>query len=288
MAQQLYRSSVDETRIQEWCREHLAAWPVRHHTTFLDTSLGRTHLTWAGPTQGALCLYLPGTNFNASTSTALLAALAERWRVVCADLPGQPGLSAPERPADEVAGYARWLADVLEHVRAEQAGLPLVLVGHSRGAAAALLADPSYVDGLVLVSPAGLAKVKLTPTMLWRSIGWLMRPSRERSERLVGLMAGGSNAGLETLAEWLTLVARSTRTTGAPDPLPAEVLDRWHGRGVRAIVGEKDAFFPPAVLAAPTRRLGATLEVVPGAGHLLTDQRTDHVVAAVSEVLEGG
>ena len=281
----LYRSPSDASRIQGWCRERLEAWPVMHETEHVETSLGPTHLTWAGPRDQAVCLYLPGTNFNAATSTTLLTQLSDRWRVVCADLPGQPGLSPADRPADEVAGYSRWLAEVLEDVRRQRPAQPLVIAGHSRGAAAALLADPSDVDGLVLVSPAGLAKVRLTPVMLWRSIGWLVRPTPVRSRRLVALMAGGSSAGLESLADWLTLVASSTRTTGAPDPLPAGVVDRWQGRPIRMLVGERDVFFTPAALEGPARRLGARLDAVPTAGHLLTDQRPDLVVAAVSDVL---
>ena len=178
---ELYRSPADADRIQSWCRERLDAWPVRHDTEHLDTSLGRTHLTWAGTAREAVCLYLPGTNFNAATSTTLLTSLASRWRVACADLPGQPGLSAAGRPVDEVADYARWLAEVLAHVRQQHPQLPLVVAGHSRGAAAALLANPADVDGLVLVSPAGLAKVRLTPALLWRSIPWLLQPTPARS-----------------------------------------------------------------------------------------------------------
>jgi len=282
---ELYRSPADADRIDSWCRERLDAWPVRHHTERLETSLGPTHLTWAGAAREAMCLYLPGTNFNAATSTTLLTSLASRWRMACADLPGQPGLSTAERPVDEVAGYARWFAEVLAHVGQQHPELPLVVAGHSRGAAAALLANPTDVDGLVLVSPAGLAKVRLTPAMLWRSVPWLLRPTPARSRRLVDMMAPGSGAELGPLVEWLTMVATSTRTTGAPDPLPAEVLDRWQDRSIRVVVGGRDAFFTPDALAGPSHRLGATLHVASEAGHLLTDQRPDLVVAAISEVL---
>ena len=174
---------------------------------------------------------------------------------------------------------------MLKHARRLHPQLPLVIAGHSRGAAAALLANPADVDGLVLVSPAGLAKVRLSPDVLLRSIPWLLRPTPARSRRLVDLMAGSSCAELESLVDWLTLVARCTRTTGAPGPLPAGMLDRWQDRNIRVLVGERDAFFTPAVLAEPARRLGATLNVAPQAGHLLTDQRPDLVVTAVSEVL---
>ena len=282
----LYRSQADAIRVREWCLERLDSWTVPHETERLETSLGHTHLTWAGAKGKPVCLYLPGTNFNAATSGPLLTALAVRWRVVCADLPGQPGLSAEVRPDDEVVDYERWMGEVLGHVRQLQPQLPLLVAGHSRGAAAALLTKPSEVDGLVLASPAGLAHVRLNPAMLRRSIAWLLRPTTARSRRLVELMAGGpSDLDLEPLVDWMTLVARSTRTTGAPGPLPAGVIARWQDRTTRVLVGERDTFFPPARLAGPARRLGATLEVVPHAGHLLVDQRPDLVVAAVSEVL---
>jgi pimeloyl-ACP methyl ester carboxylesterase len=285
MAHELYRSPADALAVEAWCRDHLDAWPTAHGTEVIETALGSTHMTWAGSADQAVCLYLPGTTFNAATSTRLLTSLSARWRVVCPDLPGQPGLSTPHQPDDEVEGYSRWLADVLRHVRQQHPGVPVVVVGHSRGAAAALLADPADVDGLVLVSPAGLAKVRLSAVMLWRSMTWLLRPSTARSRRLVELMSGGHGAGLETLAEWLTLVATSTRTTGAPDPLPADILHRWHGQDVLVLVGERDVFFPPDALTVGVRTLGAALTVAPSAGHLLTDQRPDLVVAAVSEAL---
>ena len=282
----LYRSPGDATRIREWCRQRLDAWVVQHQTEHVETSLGDTHLTWAGVPGDATCLYLPGTNFNAATSTTLLTTLSRRWHVVGADLPGQPGLSAPVRPDDEVAGYERWTSQVISHVRERHPRVPLVVAGHSRGAAAAMLANPSEVDGLVLASPAGLAKVRLGPTTLRRSIAWLLRPTRTRSRRLVELMAGGrSSADLEPVVDWMTLVATCTRTAGAPGPLPVGVLDRWQDREVRVLVGERDVFFPPDLLAGPAQRLGATLEVIPDAGHLLVDQRPDRVVTAVSEVL---
>jgi pimeloyl-ACP methyl ester carboxylesterase len=282
----LYRSPNDATRIREWCQQRLDAWAVRHEAEHLETCLGDTHLTWAGAPGEPVCLFLPGTNFNAAASTTLLTTLSIRCRVVCVDLPGQPGLSAPERPDDEVTAYERWMREVLGHVRQQHPQVPLILAGHSRGAAAALLANPSEIEGLVLASPAGLAKVRLSPTMLTRSIAWLTRPTRARSRRLVDLMAGGPiDADLEPVVDWLTLVAMCTRTTGAPGPLPSGVIDRWQGREGRVLVGERDVFFPPARLAGPARRLGATLEVVPDAGHLLVDQRPDLVAAAVSELL---
>jgi pimeloyl-ACP methyl ester carboxylesterase len=84
----------------------------------------------------------------------------------------------------------------------------------------------------------------------------------------------------------MTIVGRSTRTTGAPGPLAAEVLDRWRARPLRVLTGERDAFFPPRRLAGPVREhLGTGVEIVPDAGHLLVDQRPESAAAALAEAL---
>jgi pimeloyl-ACP methyl ester carboxylesterase len=280
----LYRSAAYESEVRRWCADRLDAWQAPHTTRIVSTALGDTHLTCVG--EGAdVCVYLPGTNFNAATSIGVLAALSEHCRVVCADLPGQPGLSAARRPTDETQGYAAWVSEVIEETR--RVNGRVVLMGHSRGAAAALSAEPDTVHALILLSPAGLARVRLTPSMLVRSVTWLLRPTRRRSARLVELMAGGAPGNdLDLVVEWMTIVARSTRTTGAPGPLAADVLDRWRGRQVRVLTGERDIFFPPRRLAGPAREhLGEGVEIVPDVGHLLVDQRPDAAAAALAAVL---
>ena len=103
-----------------------------------------------------VCVYLPGTNFNTSSSATVLGALAAHFRVYAADLPGQPGLSAANRPQDELAGYAGWVTELIHWVSCWDSRAPILLAGHSRGAAVALSANPDTVDGLALFSPAGL------------------------------------------------------------------------------------------------------------------------------------
>jgi len=231
----------------------------------VDTALGPTHLTTAGAGND-VCVYLPGTNFNAATSTDVLAALGASTRIVCADLPGQPGLSAAGRPRDAVRAFRAWVQEVLAHVRAADGPGRLLLVGHSRGAAVAFGADPGSVGP---------------------SLAWLFRPTPARSRRLVVLMAGADgDHGLEHVTEWLTLTARSTRSTGAPGPLPRELLERWRDRNVAVVTGELDVFFPPGRLDQPCRHdLGQAGETVPGAGHLLTDQRPGLVAEHAARLL---
>lgn len=276
-----YRSLTGRQRITAWCQERLEEWDAPHRTSTLATAAGPTHVVEVGVPAARDVVYLPGTNFNAATSLGLLAALAQQCRVFAVDLPGQPGLSSPERPRQETPAYARWIAEVVDGLPVDGPAPPL-LVGHSRGAAVALSADPAQVAGLLLLNPAGLVKTAVTRTVLRTAVPWLARPNEQRSAALLTLMTATGSEPRRDHVEWLTLVAKETRTTGAPDPLPPELSARWRDGNVRVVSGAEDCFFPPPRLAPVVRdQLGVELEVLPGAGHLTVEEAPGEVVARV-------
>lgn len=260
--------------IVEWCQDRVSGWKTPHTQRFLTTSLGSTALLEAGAGTDTI-VYLPGTNFNAATSLGLLSAVVDAGlRVVCADLPGQPGMSAAERPKDEATAYRTWVCEVLEEVRGG------TLVGHSRGAAVALSADPGLVDRLVLLSPAGLVPVRPTWPMMRATIPWLVRRNDAGSRRMLDLMAGPTHDYPDDLVPWMTMLARLTRTTGAPGRGPEDWLRAWRHSDVRVLVGARDCFFPPSAIRNEVRTdLDAELMVLPEIGHLLIDQAPHAVVA---------
>jgi pimeloyl-ACP methyl ester carboxylesterase len=280
-----YRSPWHGEQVRDWCRLALTGWAVPHQRHSVETSLGDTHLVSLG-SGDRVCVYLPGTNFNASTSTALLEALATRFHVYAADLPGQPGLSAVARPANEVNGYAEWLAELMSWVKGRHFDARLVVAGHSRGAAVALSADPEHVDGVALLSPGGLLSVRPTPQLLRATLPWLVRRDTAGASRLLEYMSGPGHSPSAGLVEWMTLVARMCRTTGAPGPYPDSVTHKWRGRNVRVAVGDHDAFFPVDPLRrACLSKLRAEPVVVERAGHLLVDEEPERIADLITELL---
>ncbi len=280
-----YRSSRHAEQVGAWCRAVLGGWSEPHETHELVTSLGQTHVVSLGRGD-AVCLYLPGTNFNAATSTVALEVLAARFHVNVLDLPGQPGLSEAARPVREVPAYADWVAELVTWVRAQHDGAPIVLAGHSRGGAVALSADPGTVDGVALLSPAGLLGVRPTPQMLRATVPWLVRRDDAGAARLLRYMSGPTHLPSPRLVEWMALVARTCRTTGAPGRYPDAVVAAWRGGNARVMVGEHDVFFPVDPLAAASRaRLGTDPVVVPGAGHLLIDEEPERIADLVAGLL---
>jgi pimeloyl-ACP methyl ester carboxylesterase len=95
-------------------------------------------------------------------------------------------------------------------------------------------------------------------------------------------MSGPASSPAPQLVEWLTLVAAESRTTGAPGPLPDDLVARWSGRTVRVVVGEHDRFFPPERVGRAAReRLGVETEVLPGLGHLAVEEAPEQVAEVV-------
>ncbi|WP_188196830.1 alpha/beta fold hydrolase [Nonomuraea sp. SYSU D8015] len=140
----------------------------------LETSLGMSTAVTAG--QGPAVVLLAGTNFCPATLLQVADALTPTRQVIMVDLPGQPGLSSSQRLRRErVMAYGRWVGEVMEQLVSG----PAVLVGHSLGAAVALSTTPGpHLAGLLLVSPAGLSRARLTPALLRATLPWLAAPSR--------------------------------------------------------------------------------------------------------------
>lgn len=279
----IYRNDEGRLAIRGWCQERLDRWDRPHRARTVPSTLGPTHVVTTG--DGPDLVLLAGTNFAAATWLPFVAALSSHATVHAVDLPGQPGLSGDERAG--ASAYGPWLRDLLPTLATRE---PTV-VGHSLGAAVALRGAVAGMAArrLVLLDPAGLMSLSVTPAVLRPTIPWLRRPDAATSAGLLRMMMAPGAAPEEELVAWMTLVGRHVRTSLAPRPLPARSLQGLAGTSVDVLSGRYDAFLPAGRLArAVARKLPtATFDAVDGAGHLLPHERPDVVVSRI-EAVEGG
>ncbi|WP_328924269.1 alpha/beta hydrolase [Streptomyces sp. NBC_00190] len=270
----IYRSTAGRELIRRWCFDQFDAWAVPHERTTVSANGAQTHVVLAGSGPTTV-VFVPGTNFNAAASLPLATTLvAAGHRVLLVDVPGQPGLSSGERALSggRLSWYGAWLGEVIEKISPE----PVVVMGHSFGAGIALSADSSRISRLVLVSPGGLTRLRLTPAVLAASAAWFLRPAPAHSARLLRAMLAPGHQPREDLVTWMTLVARHSRSSGAPGAaaLPARSVSRL------VVTGEHDVFLPPRRLVTAVRgTLGTELGVVAEAGHLVVEERPECLVA---------
>lgn len=271
----VYQTRLGREEIAEWCRARLDRWSTPHETTTFATPTGDTFALVAG--SGRPVVLVPGTNFSTAVWLDVVAAVAAEHQVVAVDVPGQPGLSAGDRPEHARVAYGDWLRAVIQHLGISEP----VVVGHSLGGLIALagVVGSASVAALVLFNPAGLTRLRVTPGVLRSTLPWLVRPSAVTARGLLSVLTTAPIP--DHLTAWLALVGSHVRTSLAPAPLPDATLARI-AVPVGVYAAARDPFLPPASLRRGAAKLpGSRFTAVPGAGHLLPHEQPSLVVDAV-------
>jgi len=247
-------------------------------------------------------LLLHAFPLNARMWERQLSRFAERgWHVVAPHFrglgsdsgDGSPGSKARDLPS--IDDYAGDVIDLLDGLHAHEA----VVVGLSLGgyvALAMLRLAPRYIQALVLADTKAQADTAEGAANRQRMIDLV----RERgvdaiADELVPKLLGDTTRHNQPdIAELVRAIARENSVDGIaralavmmtrPDSTP--LLAAIHVP-VHVIVGAEDALTPPALSEAMQRDIaGATLTIVPNAGHLSNLENADRFDEALAEFLD--
>ena len=278
----MYKSIEGQQEIASWYDKELSSLAV--HSRIVNTPSGDTHVLEAGSASLPALMLLPGTNFSALSWEKYIVQLSTDFHVIAVDIIGQPGKSAPARPSFKGTAYAEWLVTLLNGLSIDRAHV----MGHSLGGGLALkLAAfaPERVGKVVLIDPAGIIRLRITPRIIWKSMPLLLRPGERSSRGLLELM---SVQEVDPKAvEWMALVSKHVKSSLAPPPISNEELQAVKA-DVLLLSGEQDVFLPPDKLVQKARQLFPNIEVhiIPDAGHLLPDEQPEQVLRHVRKFLK--
>ncbi|GGU73348.1 Ndr family protein [Streptomyces albospinus] len=272
----IYKSEAGAAEIQRRYQEALRAWPVPAEQVRVPTREGETFVVVSGPKEAPPVVLLHGSGANATMWLGDVASWARHFRTYAVDLVGEPGLSAPSRPALASDGAARWLDDVL-------AGLGITgaaFVGISLGGWMALdyaTRRPERVTRLALLCPGGLGK----QTMGWMVRAALLRPfGRWGMRRSVRLATGLEGPELRSVLDQVVGVFRQFKPRTERLPVFSDEALRGLAMPLLVTVGGRDAMFDSEETARRVRREvpHATVNLLPEAGHAIFGQ-TESVLA---------
>ncbi len=283
----------------DWARDG-QNWPNAAHSRFVDAAPHRWHVQVAG--DGPVMLLLHGAGGATQSWRHLLPLLAERYRVVAPDLPGQGFTRMGTRMR---CGIGPMAEDVTALCKAE-GWVPEIIVGHSAGAALALeivhrdLMQPRAVVGLnaALSKFDGMAGWLFPLMAKFMAINPLIPP-------LLARMAGGearvaellTSTGSEVDAEGVALY-RSLMTDRAHIDGTLAMMSQWEiGRlldrlpeidlPVILIAGATDGTVSPEVSRKAHAQLrGSVLAVLEGLGHLAHEEAADVVARHILRALD--
>jgi pimeloyl-ACP methyl ester carboxylesterase len=271
---EIYKSAAGAQAVRERTLELLAAWPVPSRQLRLPTREGETFVVACGAESAPPLLLLHGSGASSVTWMGDVGDWAKHFRVYAVDMIGEPGLSAPSRPALASEAYALWLDDVLGGVGVERAAL----VGVSLGGWLALdyaTRRPERVERLALLCPGGLGRQRAS--FLWKAMPLLLlgRFGRRKAMQVaLGRAALALTPAGQAVADYVALVFQHFKPRFDRLPRFDDAALARLSMPLLAILGAHDAMLDSADSA---RRLAqavphAAVCLLPDVGHLIPDQ----------------
>jgi pimeloyl-ACP methyl ester carboxylesterase len=243
---------------------------------------------------GPLLLLLHGTYWSRVWQPLIAPLAAAGLRPVAVDLPGcgrSGGELTPERAT--VPALTAWVERFLAALGADR---PLRVAGHDIGGAIAQrLAASGQVERLALVNSVTYDSWPVPGVARYRDPAVVAATTPEElvaARRTAITAALGRPAGEDELADYLSpwherRVARSWMAlAGAADPrFTLELVDDLARRAVPTLLlwGEDDTFQRVAFAERYAAEIpGATLERIPGSGHIPMESAPDRSAAALA------
>ncbi|MDF1727751.1 MAG: alpha/beta fold hydrolase [Sulfitobacter sp.] len=281
----------------DWTR-HSATWPHAEHSRFIDGPRHRWHLQEMG--DGPLLLLIHGAGGATQSWRHLMPLLAENYRIVAMDLPGQ-GFT---RPGAQTRFGLEPMAQDIAALCAQEGWVPDALIGHSAGAAIALqmtLADGAArpviglnaalgnFEGLAgLVFPVMAKALSMAPFVARLFTAQAANPQSVR--RLI--QGTGSKLSDEETRYYRALVGDAGHVDGT-----LSMMAQWdlnpllralprHPSPTLLITGSADRSVPPATSARVAERMPEARHLsLPGLGHLAHEEAADVVADPIREFL---
>lgn len=274
-------------------------WPNRSASRFITVGDLRWHVQVSG--SGPTLLLLHGAGAATHSWRELAPLLAERFTIVAPDLPGHGFTAMPPENGLSLPAMARRAAAL---IAALDLPAPLLVIGHSAGAAIALqmsldgrfgAAPVVAINGALqpfagAIAPLfqGLAMGLFVNPLAVRMFAGAARDPARVARMIRGTGSSIDEAGIDLYARLLRKpghVAGTLGMMGSWDLRSLRLALPQSGTDLTLVVGERDLAVPPSVareVSASVPR--ARVVTLPGLGHLAHEERPDLVAAIVADV----
>lgn len=279
----------------DWDRD-LPGWSLPETSQRIISGPHRWHVQIMGT--GPDLLLLPGAGASTHTWRKLLPPLAETFRVIAPDLPGQGFTQSPNATR---SGLPEMVEDLTVLVTSQN-WQPVAIIGHSAGAALALrLTQTLGTRKVIGINPAldnfdGVAGwlfpllAKLLAANPFTANVFSFGATTSRARRLIE--GTGSQIDDESLAYYTRLTGDRAHVNGA-----LQMMARWSldallddlsniDADVLFLTGSNDTAVPPDVADRAAQRLpNATVHKLDGLGHLAHEEDPDRILQEIAAFL---
>lgn len=270
----IYKAADSEKIVKDLYQRNLEFWPQPNEQKFVMTCMGKTFVIVCGPIEAPPLVLVHGTMANSAAWLNEVQQWSKSFRVYAVDIPGDAGLSNPERVPLKSKTYAIWMKETMDALGISKA----FMVGISLGAWIAMSIVVHYssrVIKLVLLSPAGIGPIKnillwALPLLLLGSWG-----QKKVIERILGPLAQHSrNQNQILISDMMTAIFKHVRPRTEVAPIYSDNELKSLPMPVLVVVGAKDVTIDTLVVQKRVLDLIPKAEVhcLNEAGHYLGNQ----------------
>lgn len=233
---------------------------------------------------GKVVIILPGWGENSSSFGELTNLLKDKYEVLVLDLPGFGGTQAPYK-AWGIDNYAVFVDAWLKKINVKKVS---GLIGHSYGGAVAIsLVGNGLIrpDGLVLLASSGIRDIYKLRRLALKSgakiakIPLKILPShiQSRFKRKAYKSVGSDALLLPHMEEtYRRLITQDMQRTAAQIKIPTLLI---YGSNDKSTPSKYGKLFNEAII-------GSRLEIIPGAGHFIHQEKSAEVFNIINKFLE--
>ena len=268
----VYKSNEGRAAVRGRYRELLSGWPVQKECRYI----GETHVIDSGAPEAEPLLLLHGTMSNSAAWMGDVERWSSEFRVMAADLPGEPGLSSELRVSPAGDGFESWLEKLLDGLGYKDTAVSIV--GQSLGAFAALkfaVKHPERIKKVSILTTAGVAPQKLS--FMFKALP-LMMMGKWGHDKIEKMVTYGVETG-EEAADFGRLVSKHCRPLTEPIPLFSDAQLSRLTMPVQFFGGDRDVMLDTEATAGRLERLLPNVEcrILSGVGHTVILQ-TDSIL----------
>ena len=272
----VFRSEEGKEIIREHYEKILAVWPVPHERLYVQAGEMKTHVIVSGPETASPMILLHGTMSNSAAWMGDIELWSEHFRVIAADLPGEPGFSSEYRLSPAGDDYSDWLAALVNDLG--YGGTAVRLVGQSLGSFAALKYAVNHTERAANIS------MLTTPAVAPQKVSFMLKAlplmllGKWGHERIEKMIAYGVDTGPEA-ASFGRLVSKHCRPLYEPIPLFSNGELERLTMPVQYFGGDHDVMLNTEATAARIGEFvpGAEVNILQGIGHVVIG-RTEEIL----------
>ena len=236
--------SLDLKQRYEEQRQKLSSVVPSLDGEYIQTSFGPVWVMTAGQAEAPPLLLLHGLHTVAPFCIEFFARLAENYRVICPDIPGQAGKTPGMAPIPSNQAYAIWVEELLDSLKIDRCPA----VGLSFGGAVLLdLATraPDRITAASLVVPAGFFRPIWRPLkkLLMPFVGFKLHTDQLHFDQLMKPLMGDNWPELESYY-FAVFQAGMPMTLIPPGPFEKHNLQQFNSP-VQLIIAADDLYFAP-------------------------------------------